>query len=1083
MVGSYSANYWRWVYYELNLFGDPATPFAAAVNTVPAAIAHEPLINTYDTQTAYRVTCTLEPIGIFDPDSVSLVWWTDRAPGIVHTQSMAQVSGNLFDASIAPQEANTRVEYALCARNHAGVETRSPADSNNVFYVTDRLSLTILGSPVPYGTPTPDYGVCYFASGLVAAVAAPDLVYLGEDTREANMGFFGTGSAPQHGTSVTTSFRIDVSSLLAWMWQREYRLTVATDIDGPSTQTLWVAQGAEAQVPVALPQILASNGVAYAFAEWRLDGVRSPALPARSGPSYGGLVMDAPHALVAHYLPADLDADANGVPDWWETQYYGANGQDPESDDDGDGYTLMVEYLDRTDPRCAAATPGPPVIGHAPLDEIQTHPGPFAISATITDSFEVASATVYWHRKTEPWQSTPMQALSNALFVAQIGSESAPGDDFEYQIEAVDPAGHASQTDVFFFFLFYPVADFSRFHDLTLVALPTSSVVSATMNLFNTGNADLVWSTRLARVESILDPSLRCWNRVSIDQSWTVSTNRFSSAPYALHSQLISAGTSGSPAVHATIALPPLLIGPNATLSFRYWINSELYSSASSIAYDGGIVEFSTDNGSTFQQLRGPYTHTIHGWLYSPWTNGTPCFAGNGTAGWRTATFDLAKEYPDENGFLGRPLLFRFHYGGDNNTDKEGWYIDDVTVSPLLSQTGFANNIEPTYNYTVPGGNFKRILWYNLPTAMDVRDDDLTVFLLSNDPVTPVYSFLWNFKIRDYPMVTGLSSAQSTGGDGRVALTAGISDRDGEPVTLAIDRSIDNGKTWTHAALTNVVVTTGCVAVATDSGVFTNLPTSTGAVCFTNQLAAVWNSRLPPSPVAVTTQALIRIAATNGYFGQSYTTARFTVDNVPPTFTAGALTATPHSTVGAYAITTNGLTLAWPPATDNPSTNLTYRFEVSSGTATSVTNETQLTSATLSLAHALDALYTFHVVAVDPAGNASAALALSLPVLSAFGDFDGDGMSTADEEIAGTSALDAAARFTAGLSSDALGPVLSWQSSPGRLYTVEATASLLSPAWQPLAGYTDVAGTGGTLTVRLPGGAPTQFFRIRVRLP
>jgi hypothetical protein len=1080
LLGTYSANYWRWVYYELNLFGDPATPFAAAVNTVKPVIVHDPaLINTYDTQTAYRVTCTVEPVGIFDPDAISLMWQSDRQPGLVRTQAMTQVTGNLFEAFIDPQQANTKIDYAIRALNHAGYETRSPdGSSNNTFYVTERLSLDILGSPTKYGDPIPAYGTYYFASGLVATVSAPAIVPTEDGIRVSNIGFFGTGSAPQSGTNLTVSFQMDTSSMIVWMWLRQYRLLVGTDIAGQPTQTFWSVQNAAIAVPDAAEQIALSNGTAYAFAEWLLDGVRSPALPARSKPSFGNLVMAAPHSLVAHYLPADLDADANGIPDWWEVQYYGTNGHDPESDEDEDGYTLEDEYRDRTNPLDEASVPAPPLIVFTPLNETQTHPGPFVIRATITDTHAVNTAVVYWHRKAEAWQSTPMQTLSNNLFTAQIGTVSAPGDDFEYQIIASDPDGRIGQTDVCFLFLRYPVADTSRFHNLAWVALPTQSIVYASMNLFNTGNADLVWSTRLARVESVTDPSLRTWNRVSIGQNWEASTNRSASAPYSLHSRLVSGGLSSSPAVHATIALPPLLIGANATLSFKHWIYSEVYSSTTR-AFDGGIVEFSKDNGVTFQQLKGPYTHTIYGWEASPWTNDTPCFAGSGSEGWQTATFDLAKYYPAENGFQGRSIIFRFHYGADNNTDKEGWYIDDVNVSPLLMRSGFFNDIDPASDGTISAGDYRHILWYNLPTAMDLRDDNLTVFILSNDPVTPTYSFFWQIKIRDYPRLSDLSALQSNVGDGRVRLTTGVSDDDGEPLNLAVGWSKDNGKNWQSAALTNVLASTGTVSLATGNGIITHVLTTSGLAPLTNRLSAVWNSRAIEPEIAVNTQMVFRVIATNGYYGKSFTTARFTVDNVPPVFGAGSLTASPLSSIGTYAVTTNLLTLAWPAATDNPSSNLTYRLVDATATNVFVS-----TSGTLALSNSLNAVHTVQVVALDPAGNASEALRLSLLVLDALGDYDGDGMTTADEEIAGTSATQASDRFTVGLTSgDANALSIAWPSVVGRTYTIETTATLLPPDWQPLVGYTDIPGTGAPLSVPLPSGADTQFFRLKVYHP
>jgi len=1085
LLSSNGGNYWRWVYYELNLFGDPATPFAAAVNTTPVTITHQPLINTCETQTEYRVSCTLEPIGIYDPDAATLLWQTDRQPGVVYTQRLSQVSSNLFAASIPPQRANTRVAYTIRARNHAGCETLSPGtDNNHVFYVTDSFVLDIRGSPSDYGVPDPDYGSYTFASGLVASASAPGTVLLSDDRRVSNTGFFGTGSAPQTGTNQTVSFQLDSSSLLVWMWRLEYRLLVAADAVETNDAVFWTAVGASAAVPAAAETLTASNGTVYAFAEWHLDGVRVPAAPGRSAPAFGELTMDASHVLTAHYLPIDQDNDGNGLPDWWELQYYGAGGQDPDADEDGDGFTVAEEYADRTSPLDGDQYPAAPVIDHTPLGEIQTHPGPFTVQARITDTHAVSEALLLWHRQDGPWQTTAMQAVGDALFEAQFGDECKPGDDFEYQIVATDPTARVSQTDTVFLYLFYPQIDTARLHDITLVALPTQATLSVAMNLFNTGNDTLVWSTRLARVESVLDPSLRGWNRISIGQNWQASTNHFFSAPYALYSHLTSGGLSASPAVHATIALPPLTLGPRAVLSFKYWINSETYETTTR-AFDGGIVEYSTDGGATFQQLAGPYTHTIYGWTYSPWTNGVPCFAGTGTDGWQTAVFDLAALYPEQNGFANRSVVFRFHYGADNNTDKEGWYIDDVTVSPLAARPGFENSLDRSPAFSTASGGYKRIFWTNIPPAATSRDDNVTMVFTSNDPAAPDHSFLWTFKIREAPSLSNIAAAQSTDGDGRIRLSAGIADVDGEPVDLDIDASLDGGTTWFNAALTNVTASVGGTAAYWSNGVLTNLSTanSTNGVTATNFLSAAWETRALVLPsITVCTQALFRIAATNGYYGAHFVSPLFTIDNEPPVFEAGALGLTPFSSVGNYALSTGTVALAWPAATDAPLTNVTYRC-LHSHTGVVETNRWASTTATLSVSNALDTTHVFELVAYDAAGNVSEPLSAAFIVLDALGDFDGDGLSSADEEIAGTCATNATSRFAIAATPTGSGLSFSWPTAVGRRYTVESTPSLAPAAWQPVSGYADLPGTGAPMTLDIPFDQTALFFRIRAFQP
>jgi len=50
-------------------------------------------------------------------------------------------------------------------------------------------------------------------------------------------------------------------------------------------------------------------------------------------------------------IPAGSDADANGLPDAWEMQHFGATGAITTADADGDGTTNLMEYLAATDPQ------------------------------------------------------------------------------------------------------------------------------------------------------------------------------------------------------------------------------------------------------------------------------------------------------------------------------------------------------------------------------------------------------------------------------------------------------------------------------------------------------------------------------------------------------------------------------------------------------------------------------------------------------------------------------------------------------------------------------------------------------------
>ena len=52
----------------------------------------------------------------------------------------------------------------------------------------------------------------------------------------------------------------------------------------------------------------------------------------------------------AHYLPATVDTDSDGVPDWFEIEYYNTLTNVSASDTDCDGITLIHEYNGGTHP-------------------------------------------------------------------------------------------------------------------------------------------------------------------------------------------------------------------------------------------------------------------------------------------------------------------------------------------------------------------------------------------------------------------------------------------------------------------------------------------------------------------------------------------------------------------------------------------------------------------------------------------------------------------------------------------------------------------------------------------------------------
>jgi bacillolysin len=92
--------------------------------------------------------------------------------------------------------------------------------------------------------------------------------------------------------------------------------------------------------------------------------------------------------------------------------------------------------------------------------------------------------------------------------------------------------------------------------------------------------------------------------------------------------------------------------------------------------YDGGVLEYSTDAGSTWHDA-GPlmvdngYTGTIYNGAGNPLADRS-AFVGN-SYGYRSTRLNLSS-------LAGQPVRFRFRIGTDEATFDYGWFIDDVSI-------------------------------------------------------------------------------------------------------------------------------------------------------------------------------------------------------------------------------------------------------------------------------------------------------------------------------------------------------------------------------------------------------------------
>jgi len=100
----------------------------------------------------------------------------------------------------------------------------------------------------------------------------------------------------------------------------------------------------------ALPDV-STNGyrVGYAFAEWKVNGVRLADVLGRSVPGIT-IVIQTDTVATAVFFPLDQQTMSDGVPDWFKMQFYGQTNIAANTDTDGDGFTLLSEFQRDTPP-------------------------------------------------------------------------------------------------------------------------------------------------------------------------------------------------------------------------------------------------------------------------------------------------------------------------------------------------------------------------------------------------------------------------------------------------------------------------------------------------------------------------------------------------------------------------------------------------------------------------------------------------------------------------------------------------------------------------------------------------------------
>jgi Peptidase family C25/Propeptide_C25/Carboxypeptidase regulatory-like domain/FlgD Ig-like domain len=122
-----------------------------------------------------------------------------------------------------------------------------------------------------------------------------------------------------------------------------------------------------------------------------------------------------------------------------------------------------------------------------------------------------------------------------------------------------------------------------------------------------------------------------------------------------------------------------------ATIYLWHWMEAEQRDSNPVQGYDGGFIEMSF-NGGDWEQVtpESGYTHVVRVGANGPYPEDMPFFSGS--IPWTQLEIDLGD-------FEGTAQI-RFRFGSDDNTHREGWYIDDVMIVPNAPSLADAEEIE-----------------------------------------------------------------------------------------------------------------------------------------------------------------------------------------------------------------------------------------------------------------------------------------------------------------------------------------------------------------------------------------------------
>jgi len=257
-------------------------------------------------------------------------------------------------------------------------------------------------------------------------------------------------------------------------------------------------------------------------------------------------------------------------------------------------------------------------------------------------------------------------ACTLSLILTADVSEAIVGDQITYKLKATNftstPENNIIITDTLTENVVFDSATDGGTEAGGLVSFPAFNLAAGESDsVYVTVTLDGELCGNLPDINDDLESGISNWNLSATGStSWTVVSDQTNSGTEAFFAQ-----DAGSPGIANIDLASPIGILGNTKLSFFHNYDTE-------VTWDGGVVEISTNDGATWQDLGNDMiTNGYNSTIY----NSRPGFSGNSN-GWIQTTINLAA-------YDGNEAIIRFQMNCDQSVAGNGWWIDDIVITNI----------------------------------------------------------------------------------------------------------------------------------------------------------------------------------------------------------------------------------------------------------------------------------------------------------------------------------------------------------------------------------------------------------------